>query len=96
MAGTAQVTVNGNDLGQFQVVKCSPAGDLLTISTALAEAAALRTETRGSHWREDHPDRDDTRAGHIDSWWAPDGTIPVEWTYAPSTDPSTTTTEVTT
>jgi L-aspartate oxidase len=66
--------------------------NLLAISTALAEAAALRTETRGSHWREDHPDRDDTRAGHIDSWLAPDGTIRVEWTYAPSTDPSTTTT----
>ena len=63
--------------------------NLLTISTALAEAAALRTETRGSHWREDFPDRDDTKAGHIDSWLDADGTIRVEWTYAPSTDPST-------
>ena len=42
--------------------------NLLTISTALAEAAALRTETRGSHWREDFPDRDDSKAGHVDSW----------------------------
>ena len=33
VAGTAQVTVNGNDLGQFHAVQCSPAGDLLTIST---------------------------------------------------------------
>ncbi len=33
MAGTAQVTVNGNDLGQFHTVQCSPAGDVLTIST---------------------------------------------------------------
>ena len=33
VAGTAQVTVNGNDLGQFHVVKCSPAGNFLTIST---------------------------------------------------------------
>lgn len=63
--------------------------NLLTVSTALAEAAALRTETRGSHWREDHPDRDDTRAGHIDSWLDADGRVAVEWAYAPSTDPST-------
>jgi hypothetical protein len=31
--GTAQITVNDNDLGQFQAVRCSPAGHLLTIST---------------------------------------------------------------
>ena len=41
--------------------------NLLTISTALADAAALREETRGSHWREDFPDRDDARfSGHFD------------------------------
>jgi L-aspartate oxidase len=33
--------------------------NLLTISAALADAAALREETRGSHWREDFPERDD-------------------------------------
>jgi L-aspartate oxidase len=65
--------------------------NLLTISTALAEAAELRTETRGSHWREDFPERDDTKAGHIDSWLDPDGRILAEWTHAPSTDPSTAT-----
>ena len=42
--------------------------NLLTISGALADAAALREETRGSHWREDFPDRDDDRwAGHVDT-----------------------------
>ncbi len=41
--------------------------NLLTVSRALAAAAALREETRGSHWREDHPERDDERwAGHVD------------------------------
>ncbi|WP_395693323.1 L-aspartate oxidase [Nocardioides sp.] len=41
--------------------------NLLTIATALADAAMLREETRGSHWREDFPDRDDARfAGHVD------------------------------
>ena len=41
--------------------------NLLTISAALAAAAGLREETRGSHWREDFPERDDANwAGHFD------------------------------
>jgi L-aspartate oxidase len=31
------------------------------LATVLVEHARQRTETRGSHWREDFPDRDDTR-----------------------------------
>ena len=33
--------------------------NLVTIAAALVDAAARRTETRGCHWREDYPDRDD-------------------------------------
>ncbi|WP_121253181.1 L-aspartate oxidase [Nocardioides ferulae] len=41
--------------------------NLLTVATALADAAALRQETRGSHWREDFPERDDAHwSGHFD------------------------------
>jgi L-aspartate oxidase len=41
--------------------------NLLTVASALVDAAALRQETRGSHWREDFPDRDDARwQGHVD------------------------------
>src|SRR6476469_7681811 len=41
--------------------------NLLTIGAALTDAAALREETRGSHWREDFPDRDDAQwSGHFD------------------------------
>jgi L-aspartate oxidase len=41
--------------------------NLLTVSRAMAAAAGLREETRGSHWREDFPERDDARwSGHID------------------------------
>ncbi|MGH3348391.1 MAG: L-aspartate oxidase [Nocardioides sp.] len=41
--------------------------NLLTISQALTASAALREETRGSHWREDFPERnDDQWAGHVD------------------------------
>jgi L-aspartate oxidase len=49
------------------------ATNLLTISTLLARAALLREETRGSHWREDFPERDDARqSGHHD-WWLAGG-----------------------
>jgi L-aspartate oxidase len=49
------------------------ATNLLTISTLLARAALLREETRGSHWREDFPERDDAgQSGHHD-WWVTDG-----------------------
>lgn len=43
------------------------ATNLLTVASALVAAAAVREETRGSHWREDHPDRDDAHwRAHID------------------------------
>ena len=41
--------------------------NVAAISVSLTAAAALREETRGSHWREDFPDRDDAHwAGHVD------------------------------
>ncbi|GII52467.1 hypothetical protein Pth03_08560 [Planotetraspora thailandica] len=43
------------------------ATNLLTVASALVAAAAERQETRGAHWREDHPERDDDRWRlHID------------------------------
>lgn len=40
--------------------------NLLTVGAALAGAAQRRRETRGSHWREDHPHRNDGDwAGHL-------------------------------
>ena len=63
--------------------------NLLAISTALAQAALRREETRGSHWREDFPERDDvTQAGHIDTRLV-DGHLEQSFVRAPSTDPST-------
>ncbi|MEV7023602.1 L-aspartate oxidase [Kitasatospora sp. NPDC093558] len=37
------------------------AANLLLVATALVAAAAQREETRGCHWREDFPERDDAR-----------------------------------
>ncbi|MFC0626950.1 L-aspartate oxidase [Kribbella deserti] len=36
------------------------ATNLVTVGSALIAAAHAREESRGSHWREDHPDRDDS------------------------------------
>jgi L-aspartate oxidase len=41
------------------------ATNLHTLATALLTAAALRTETRGSHWREDFPDSSPDWRGHL-------------------------------
>ena len=44
------------------------ATNLVTVAAVLVAAAARRQETRGSHWREDFPDRDDERwLGHLDT-----------------------------
>ena len=62
--------------------------NLLTISAALADAAALRQETRGSHWRDDFPERDDEHwAGHFDVAMT-DGVSTVTFSAAPATDTS--------
>ena len=62
--------------------------NLHAISSALALAALRREETRGSHWREDFAERDDERAGHIDTRLV-DGRLEQVFWRAPSTDPST-------
>ena len=60
--------------------------NLLTVSTLLASAAMLRAETRGSHWREDRPGRDDASwAGHVDQVLV-DGHHHVAFRPEPATD----------
>jgi L-aspartate oxidase len=64
------------------------ATNLLTISTAMHEAATRREETRGSHWRDDFPDRDDERfAGHFDAHLL-DGRLVLDFSPATQTDPT--------
>ncbi len=60
--------------------------NLVSISAALTAAARLREETRGSHWREDFPERDDSDfAGHFDVVLV-DGTPEVSFRPSPATD----------
>src|SRR5690606_17742222 len=60
--------------------------NLVTVSLALAGAALARPETRGSHWREDHPERDDARcAGHHDTLVV-EGRLQRQFRPGPATD----------
>ena len=60
--------------------------NVLTISAGLCAAARLREETRGSHWREDFPERDDARwAGHVDVRLGAGG-LDLAFTAAPASD----------
>ena len=51
------------------------ATNLLTVATALVAAATARLETRGCHWREDHPNAADEWRGHLLTAISPDGAI---------------------
>lgn len=89
-AGLAEATETLDKLGgQTSTVVDLAAWEttnLLTISTALTAAATLREETRGSHWRDDFPERDDAGwAGHIDTVMR-DGHAEVAFRPAPATD----------
>jgi len=64
--------------------------NLVTVGEAIVRAARLRTETRGSHWREDFPDTDDRRwLGHVDVTQA-EGTLRLAYRPAGSSAPVTT------
>nr|WP_275585765.1 L-aspartate oxidase [Geodermatophilus sabuli] len=53
------------------------ATDLLTVASALTAAATAREETRGCHWREDHPDTEEDWRVHLDVRLDDDGSLRV-------------------
>ena len=60
--------------------------NLVSISAAMTAAATSREETRGSHWREDFPERDDADfAGHFDVVLV-DGSPQATFRPSPATD----------
>jgi L-aspartate oxidase len=56
------------------------ATNLLTVASVLVRSAHEREETRGSHWREDFPERDDERwRGHLDVTLGADGALHTDY-----------------
>ncbi|MGY1635723.1 L-aspartate oxidase [Geodermatophilus sp. SYSU D00742] len=53
------------------------ATDLLTVASAVTAAAAAREETRGCHWRADHPDTEEAWRVHLDIRLDPHGHLSV-------------------
>jgi succinate dehydrogenase/fumarate reductase flavoprotein subunit len=54
-------TASLNVVGAQQLVDALEVENLLTVGEIMARSALLRTESRGSHYREDYPQRDDRR-----------------------------------
>jgi L-aspartate oxidase len=73
--GTAELAeLRGKD-SRTPCTEAWEATNLHLVASALAAAALRREETRGSHWRQDFPDRDDERwRAHLVTRLA-DGTI---------------------
>jgi L-aspartate oxidase len=59
--------------------------NLLTVASALVAAAQRREETRGAHWRDDHPDLDDAHwRGHLDTGLTAGGELVTDYVAIPS------------
>ncbi len=59
--------------------------NLLTVAAALSQAARLREETRGTHWRDDFPQRDDAHwRGHLDTVLTGSGDLQTTFTGIPA------------
>ena len=64
-ASVALAAAGSPDGGVGPCVEAWQATNLHTVATALVTGAQLRAETRGCHWREDHPKPDERWLGHV-------------------------------
>jgi L-aspartate oxidase len=55
------------------------ATNLLTVAAVLVAAGYARQETRGCHWREDHPDARPEWLGHLVASLGPTGAVRLAW-----------------
>ena len=69
----------------YELSEALELGYLLDVASALVAAALARTESRGGHFRDDHPRRDDVHwMRHSLAWRQPDGSVRLD--YKPVVD----------
>ena len=77
-AGLADMVVG--ELPQGRNTQAWETTNLHAISSVLTAHALAREETRGSHWREDFPDRDDVNwLKHTLAWVGTDGKVCIDY-----------------
>jgi L-aspartate oxidase len=89
-SGLAEAAEALAKLGDQQVRRPSLAAweatNLHTLASALVEAAEMRTETRGSHWREDYPESSEDWEGHLVVTVRPDLTTNIQLKFQHNSD----------
>ncbi|HEX2773665.1 MAG TPA: L-aspartate oxidase [Micromonosporaceae bacterium] len=79
LAGTgAELTRLGERRGSARTASWE-ATNLLTVAVVLVAAGYARQETRGCHWREDHPDASPEWLGHLVASLTPTGAVRLAW-----------------
>ncbi|MQM26610.1 L-aspartate oxidase [Glycomyces sp. NEAU-7082] len=78
-ATAASLTALGDNVSGRPRPATWEATNLLTVAAAVTAAAHRRRETRGSHWREDHPEAADAWLGHLCLSISSDGELETTW-----------------
>lgn len=78
-ATAASLTALGDNVSGRPRPATWEATNLLTVASAVTAAAHRRRETRGSHWREDHPDAEAAWLGHLSLSISSDGELDTTW-----------------
>jgi len=72
---------NKGDVFNYDLMDALELGGMLELAEVTALTALKRTECRGSHWRTDHPGRDDENwLKHSMVYYNPDGPPRLEYT----------------